>query len=140
MLRNSLANPHQKCASSRKCRNNGNYIQCIILDEQALPSKTNRHSGRFEKSQSNRHVTCNRCNFLPAILTVLLHLLQLRNRNRQKLHNNGRCDIRSDVERKNRHLQERAAGKRIQKVKRISCLCRKPVRKVIRIYTWHWKL
>ena len=139
-FRYSLANPHKERTSGRQSRNNGNDIKRIIILKKTVSSERNRHSGGFHQCQPYRHITGDRGNLLSSVLSLLLHFLQLGNCDCKELHNNGRSNIRCDIECQYGHIQKGSTGKGIKKIERISCLLCKPVRKIMSVNTRHRQL
>ena len=103
--------------------------------------KGSRISGHDPNQRKpNRYITGNGRDFLSSILSVTLHLFQLRNRNRQKLHDDGRRNIRSDIQCQNGHSQKRTARKSIEEIKGISGLLFKPSGKIGSVNTGNREL
>ena len=75
------------------------------------------------------------CNLFSSILALTLHFFQFRNRNRQKLHDNGGCDVRGNAQCEDRHGRKRTAGHRIEKAKCIIALTLKEILKEVSLYS-----
>ena len=73
-------------------------------------------------------------NFLSSRLAVLVQFFQLGDGDGQKLNDNGRCNVRSNIQRKDGEGGEGSSCEGIQKIERISGLAGKPLLKIISVY------
>ena len=136
----SFTNPHQESTTSGKCCDRGNYIQSVELDQVALSAKTDCHCCGLDQCKRYGNVSGDGNHFFTAVFTVTLHFFQLWNSNCKQLHDNGRCNIRVDVQCQNRHVQERTARNGIKETERTACLLGKPLRKELRVHPGYGKL
>ena len=87
----------------------------VIFEKKSFTAKADCHCTGLEKSQANGKISGVLCDLLSSVLTILLHFLKFRNCNGKQLHDDGRCDIRGDAQRKDRHGGERSSCDRIEK-------------------------
>ena len=87
---------------------------------QSLTAKSYGHGNSFKDGKPYGQIAGNFSDLFPPIFPVLMHFFQLRDCNSQKLHNNGRRNVRGDIQRKDRHLCKRSSGKCVKEIKRIT--------------------
>src|SRR5699024_4541599 len=98
------------------------------------------HGCGLNQSKADRYVSRNRSQLLSSLLTVLLHLFQLRNRDRQKLNDDGGCDVGSDIQRKQGHIFKGTTRKGVEKIESVSRLSGKPVCEIVPVNARHGQL
>ena len=104
LLTDPLTDPHHECGTCDECSDHDNTVDKIVLLPEVL-FRRNRWSWPYLRCKASQHcrVTGDLVDLLSSIFTFLLHLFQLRNRNGQKLDDDGRCNIRADVQCENGH-------------------------------------
>ena len=140
MLGNLLTEPHQNGRSCRKSSHHHNDIHCVKLFKITLSAKSYGKSHRLKNRKTYGQITGNLRYLLAAFLTLLMHLLKLRNGNCKELHNNGCGNVRCDIQRKHRHFFKRSAGNGIKEVKCVRRLRAHPIREHIPVHTGNRKL
>ena len=91
---NTLTYPHKESRPCCQCTYYNCNIYKIVLYKKPLPSESDRHRCGFDQCDRYCCIPCNRCEFLSSIRSVFLeHLFQFRNCDRQKLNDNGRCNV-----------------------------------------------
>ncbi len=134
-VRDPFTDPHDCGGTCGQGRNAGDHIHCIVLLKQSLSAKADGHGGSLYQCKCDSDESCDGSELSSALFPLFfLHLLQLRDGNRQKLNNNRGGDVGCDVQREDGHVQEGTAGEGVNQAEGISCLLGKPVGKVGSVY------
>ncbi len=106
-----LAEPHQEdgAAGQRDHRRDAEE-PAGVEHHAALPLETDCNAIGLQRRQQHRAIARVLVHLLAALLSLLLELLEMGRHRRHQLNDDRRRDIGHDVERKDRHPAERAAG------------------------------
>ena len=116
--RDLLADPHEEYRASRQGDRDDQNRDGIGIQDRLL--QTDRHADSLEKGERYGQVACDLRRFLVPFLPFFGPLLQSRNDNREKLHDDRRVDVRRDAHRKDGKLAECTAGKEIQQAEQVA--------------------
>ena len=119
-LGNLLAEPHQEHGAGNQGHGRGENERRTRIDHQrsataaTLARQSDRNADRLEGGQRDRAVTRVLGDLASTGFAFLLQLLEIRNRNRQQLHDDRRRNVRHDAECEDRHALERAAREHVE--------------------------
>ena len=94
---NLLTDPHQKARACCQNHDNESEIEPAVIHQRMIDTQCVSHAEGLYDSEENREVSCNFLDFLIPFLPVFPPFFQCGNNRSQKLHNNGRVNIRSNT-------------------------------------------
>ena len=92
-----LADPHQKACACCQNYDNESEIKPAVIHQCMIDTQCVSHAESLHDSKENREVSCDFLDLLIPFLPVFPPFFQCGNNGSQKLHNNGRIDVRGNT-------------------------------------------